>query len=148
MLLLVLVFKSNDIIAADNLEGNYQTLFPERGKYGAPTSTVYFQQGELNQKAVLTVSACLNGCIPTLFTYDQRISDKLNIPVFYSRTNTYLLHYSTHTWILASPTSHLSGKPWKGLKRINIFTKEGNTIPLSEEEAAEFVLSHSSAINQ
>ncbi|MCY7297278.1 hypothetical protein [Alteromonas sp. a30] len=143
MLALVILFKPNNVLAANNLEGNYQTLKPERGKYGAPTHTVYFQQGELNQRPVLTVSACLNGCIPTLYTYDVAISDKVNIPIYYSRTNTYLLHYGERSWILASPSSHLSGKPWKGIKRLNIFTQEGSNFPLTEEEAANFVMSHS-----
>lgn len=143
MLVLILFIKSNELLAANTLEGNYRTLEPERGKYGAPTNIVHVQQGELNQRPVLTVSACLTGCIPTLYTYDTAISDKVSIPVYYSRTNTYLIQYDENAWILASPTSHLSGKSWRGLKRLNIFTREGLSFPLSEDEAKAFVMERS-----
>ena len=129
-----------------DVDGNYNTLKTERGRHGFPSKSVYLQYGELNHQAVITVSACLTGCVPSLYTKDTNSSDALNVSVFYSRTNTYLVQYDINTWILASPTSQLRGRPWKALKRLNIFTRDGTPASLTEAEASDFILTRSKSL--
>lgn len=129
-----------------SVNGNYDTLKTERGRHGFPSKSVHLQYGELNERSVITVSACLAGCIPSLYTEATNASETLNLPVFYSRTNTYLVQYDLNTWILASPTSQLAGRRWKALKRINIFTREGTSLILTEEEASLFILTRSKSL--
>ena len=131
---------------ADDVNGLYQTLNPERGRNGQPTQKIIMQMAEQNGEAVLVTAGCHPGCTPIVYRYQQEPSKTLDKDVYFSRAGIYIFRVNEHAFVSAIPTEILGTKEWKTLRFVNVYAKEGTVLPLDANAATAFALEQSRLI--
>lgn len=133
-------------LTSQEIDGTYTTLMAERGKGGQPTNTILMQLAELNGQQVLVTAGCHPGCSPIIYRQLKEPSRTLNRAVFFSNAGLYLFQVDANSFVVAMPDAELGKQVWQNLKFVNVYSKQGQTLPFDQTQATAFALQQSQAI--
>jgi hypothetical protein len=133
-------------IHANDIDGIYQTLNPERGRNGQQTQKILMQKTVLNNQPVLVTAGCNPGCVPIVYSYQAEPSETLGRDVYFSKAGIYIFRLNDHAFVSAMPTAMLGTAEWNKLMFVNVYAKDGQAIPLDAAAATEFAFEQSRLI--
>ncbi|MCG8671905.1 MAG: hypothetical protein MI867_21050, partial [Pseudomonadales bacterium] len=132
--------------SAEQIDGAYQTLQPERGKNGQPTKEILMQLTTLNGQQVLVTAGCHPGCTPIVYSYLAEQSQTLQKDIYFSKAGIYIIQVKEGAFVSVIPDAQLGMKAWKNLRFVNVYAKKGTTLPFDLAQATQFALDQSNAI--
>lgn len=141
ILIVLLAFNITFVVAQDALptetiNGEYHLLEAERGVNNQPTQTKLFEFGEKNGVKLLGVAAC-EKCMPAVYTYQEKDSKRLGVPVFFNSTGLYALSYDKDSFVIVMVTSKIENGNWSKFLFSNFYSKDKSKVTGMTKAKAE-----------
>ena len=130
MLLIALKINSQNIESLKMFDGDYFLMKKERSvqldKEGTSVKKIQINKHDNsifkdNNAILLTTSEC-ERCTPSVFTYKEENSKRLNKPVFYNSMGLYMIAYDKDSFVYVMPLEELGGN-WSTVTFFNFYSK-------------------------
>lgn len=127
-------------MATTAINGTYQLMEAERSAKG-PTKQKLMEYGEVNGQKMLAASACKQGCVPAVYSYQEELSQQFGKPVFFNSYGIYMITYDDDSFISCAPGTPLGEKPWQSFSYINFYSKDASKVgEMSRQKAIDFAI--------